>query len=161
MQQYSMSCHIFIPLTESLLHLCSISIGDVTRWAQVAPLCALTPSCRTGAGVWSFIRVCCAWVVDHPHCKHSDVLSICLTTCTYRPTQNTLWISDKITWEKSRNSEFRHDISMRVNVCLPVASKAFMICLSEKPISNSGTAMAGGGGDVERRLLGSDNAWSE
>ncbi len=46
-------------------------------------------------------------------------------------------------------------------MCIPVASKAFMICLSEKPISNSGTAMAGGGGDVERRLLGSDNAWSE
>lgn len=41
---------------------------------------------------------------------------------------------------------------------VPVASKAFMICLSEKPISNSGTAMAGGGGDVERRLVGSDNA---
>lgn len=40
----------------------------------------------------------------------------------------------------------------------PVASIAFAICLSEKPISNNGTAMAGGGGEVESRLLGSDKA---
>lgn len=41
---------------------------------------------------------------------------------------------------------------------LPVASMAFAICLRENPISNSGTAIAGGGGDVESRLLGSDKA---
>jgi len=33
-----------------------------------------------------------------------------------------------------------------------------VICLREKPISNRGTAMAGGGGDVESLLLGSDRA---
>lgn len=41
---------------------------------------------------------------------------------------------------------------------LPVASIAFAICLRENPISSKGTAMAGGGGDVESRLLGSDKA---
>lgn len=33
-----------------------------------------------------------------------------------------------------------------------------MICRREKPISSSGTAMAGGGGDVDSLLLGSDRA---
>lgn len=39
-----------------------------------------------------------------------------------------------------------------------MASRALVICRREKPISSSGTAMAGGGGDVDRRLLGSDSA---
>lgn len=44
----------------------------------------------------------------------------------------------------------------------PVASRALVICRREKPISSSGTAMAGGGGDVDRRLLGSDRAaWNK
>lgn len=33
-----------------------------------------------------------------------------------------------------------------------------VICRREKPISSSGTAIAGGGGDVDSRLLGSDRA---
>lgn len=39
-----------------------------------------------------------------------------------------------------------------------MASSALVICRSEKPISSSGTAMAGGGGDVDSLLLGSDRA---
>ena len=39
-----------------------------------------------------------------------------------------------------------------------MASRALVIWRREKPISSSGTAMAGGGGDVDSRLLGSDRA---
>jgi len=39
-----------------------------------------------------------------------------------------------------------------------VASMAFAICRRENPISNKGTAIAGGGGEVESLLLGSDKA---
>lgn len=35
---------------------------------------------------------------------------------------------------------------------------AFAICRRENPISNKGTAIAGGGGEVESLLLGSDKA---
>lgn len=38
---------------------------------------------------------------------------------------------------------------------------ALAICRREKPISSRGTAIAGGGGDVESLLLGSDNAEAE
>ena len=41
---------------------------------------------------------------------------------------------------------------------LPVASMALAICRRENPISSKGTAMAGGGGEVESLLLGSDKA---
>lgn len=40
----------------------------------------------------------------------------------------------------------------------PVASRALVIWRREKPISNRGTAIAGGGGDVDSLLLGSDRA---
>lgn len=40
----------------------------------------------------------------------------------------------------------------------PVASMALAICRREKPISNRGTAIAGGGGEVDSLLLGSDKA---
>lgn len=35
---------------------------------------------------------------------------------------------------------------------------ALAICRREKPISSKGTAIAGGGGEVESLLLGSDKA---
>lgn len=35
---------------------------------------------------------------------------------------------------------------------------ALAICRRENPISNKGTAIAGGGGEVESLLLGSDKA---
>lgn len=39
-----------------------------------------------------------------------------------------------------------------------MASRALVICRREKPISSSGTAMAGGGGEVDSLLLGSERA---
>lgn len=40
----------------------------------------------------------------------------------------------------------------------PVASNALVIWRKEKPISSKGTAIAGGGGDVDSLLVGSDSA---
>lgn len=45
-----------------------------------------------------------------------------------------------------------------IKYILPVASMALAICRREKPISSKGTAIAGGGGEVESLLLGSDKA---
>lgn len=87
------------------------------------------------------------WCFEHlPHHVHLQ-----------NNTENTL----NIWYDKTKEEIMNQKWHFYESKYLPVASKAFMICLSENPISSSGTAMAGGGGDVERRLLGSDNAWSE
>lgn len=93
------------PLTESFLHLCRISIWDVSWRAQVTPLCTLTPSRSTRAGVRGLLWVSCPRVVDHPHSKYCDVLSICLTTCTWRPRQNIFLQTDVKNFQRERGDQ--------------------------------------------------------